>query len=105
MAYESTSPAVVLDDVRGVVANVLGVACSTVSQSSRLFELGADSFQLLDLTCRLESQFQIDLPGHFAVTGDYSVADLASVVTTRLHGRSGAGPPKPIQRPSKMMWL
>jgi acyl carrier protein len=53
----------VSDNVRRVVATALDIDEDEVKLESSLFELGAESLDLLDIAFRLEKDYRIQYPG------------------------------------------
>lgn len=74
------SPHVTMDAMREIVARVLSVPLSDVSANSQLSDLGADSFQLVDLACHIESHFRIQFPSSFSLSGRSLISALAEAV-------------------------
>ena len=62
------------------VADILGIETSTVTPASTLFDLGAQSFDFVDLVFRLERNFNIAMPRTYLVPDAYTIDTLVRAV-------------------------
>jgi acyl carrier protein len=77
------------------VGEMLSVDVDTLQPSSMLLDLGAQSFDFVDLVFRLERRFEIDMPRSFLLPDNYTVDAIvravASQLARRTDGDSAAG--------------
>ncbi len=81
-----------VDDIRKlvctIIADMLCIAVPDVTLETTLIELGADSFHMVELAARLDTQFGIKLPRMYSMAGKYTVGKLVSAVVTQLEARA-----------------
>jgi len=92
----------VLEGVRHCIAAVLGLQLDEVAHDSLLTDLGADSFQFLDIVCRIETTFQVVLPANYSTPSRVSVQDLSKAVHRRLSSPSDSR--QGALRASSILW-
>jgi acyl carrier protein len=99
---QGQAPATGREDVQPLIsqaiAEILGIDRSLVQPSSTLLDLGAQSFDFVDLVFRLETTYDIQLPRSFLVPDPYTVESLREAVVQALAtargelGRGGSAP-------------
>lgn len=70
--------------VTACVAEVVGADPARVLPSTQLLDLGAQSFDFVDIVFRLESTFGIDMPRKYLVPDNRSVEELIRAVAEQL---------------------
>ena len=73
--------AAVLDDVRGIIAEQLGMDADKVAADSKFADLGADSLDTVEIMMALEEKFDIQLDEE----GAEKIATVGDAVSIIIH--------------------
>jgi acyl carrier protein len=73
------------------VAQVVCVPLAEARPERTLIDLGAQSFDFVEIVSRLEQQFGITLPRSFAIPDAYTIDDLAAAIG---HAVAGSAVPR-----------
>lgn len=80
----------VLQVVRSVVADVLGLNKSELADGMDLIDLGASSLQLMVIATELEQSFAVEIPAGWAIPGHSTISHLGTMVLGANGWTSGA---------------
>jgi acyl carrier protein len=86
------TPGAVLPRVAQCIADVLGIDAGQLQPSSVLLDLGAQSFDFVDLVFQLERAFGVNMPRAYLVPDAHTVGAFADAVIAALAaGRENVG--------------
>jgi acyl carrier protein len=66
------------------IADMLCLSPAEIERGTTLADLGADSFQLIELASRLDGRFGITLPKRYAMSGRHTVDALIHAVAEQV---------------------
>lgn len=73
--------------VCATIADMLCIPVTEVTTGAPMVDLGADSFQVVELSTRLDAEFDITLPRTYALSTHYTVDTLVRAVAAQVHAR------------------
>lgn len=80
----------VAEVIRRMLSDILGVSRDLITPDALLLELGAQSFDFVDLVVRLEKAYDIDIPPLYAVPDRHTVATYVRAVAEGRSNKRGA---------------
>lgn len=78
--------------IRGMLADILGVSPDVVTPDALLLELGAQSFDFVELVVRLEKAYDIEIPSLYAIPDRHTVATYVRAVHEGQSSRAAQRP-------------
>lgn len=80
-----TDPASVLSVVQAEIAEMLGIDPKDVTRESPIIELGAQSFDFVELVVRLEKAFETSLPKELTIPDMHTVGRFVEAIVASKH--------------------
>jgi acyl carrier protein len=75
------------DGIRSIIVQVLGISSELVVPQAKLLELGAQSFDFIQVVFRLEKTYDVELPRAYAIPDQHTVDTYVQVLVAALAQR------------------